>query len=308
MALDERISRRIKMSDLRMFLTVAEQGSMSKAAGVLNISQSAVSKALGALEHTLGVRLLDRSPQGVEPTLFGRALLDRGVAIFDELQQGVKDIEFLADPGAGEVRIGVGPPLVGFLFFVIEELSRRFPRMTFDVAEGDSAAIQNGRLRERTIDLMLGRIAPELECESFHSEVLFEDRVVIICGASNPLARRRKLKLSDLADAPWVVPPPTGLAGMRVMEIFHLHGLPTPHATVIASSTRLRDRLLATGRYLAISPAVEQWFNDNVTPLKVLPVEFHIKPRPIGVVTLKNRTLSGAAMTFIETARRLAKA
>ena len=66
---DDRVSRRLKMSDLRMLLAVVQWGSMSKAAAYLNISQSAVSKALGELEHPLGVRLLDRSPQGIEPTV-----------------------------------------------------------------------------------------------------------------------------------------------------------------------------------------------------------------------------------------------
>ena len=54
----------------------------------------------------IGVRLLDRHRQGVEPTEYGRALLDGGVAVFDDLRQAVKNIEFLADPTAGEVRIG----------------------------------------------------------------------------------------------------------------------------------------------------------------------------------------------------------
>ena len=304
MALDDRAGR-IKMSDLRMFLAVAERGSMSKAAGVLNISQSAVSKALRQLEHALGVRLLDRSPQGVEPSIYGRALLNRGVAVFDELRQGLKDIEFLADPNAGEVRVGVGPPFVGFLFAVIEALTRKFPRMVFDVVEGDSSSLY-GSLRERRIDLLIGRIAP-FEDESFNADILFDDEVAIIAGEANPWARRRKINLADLANEPWIVPTPSGLAGMRVVEVFQLHGLPAPKATVVANSTRLRDRLLATGRYLAVAPSVELRFSDNTTPLKVLPVELRLKPRPIGIVTLKNRTLSGATNAFIETARRLAK-
>jgi hypothetical protein len=57
-----------------------------------------------------GVRLLDRSPQGIEPTIYGRALLKCGTAVFDDLQQGVKEIEFLADPSAGELSIGCSEP------------------------------------------------------------------------------------------------------------------------------------------------------------------------------------------------------
>jgi DNA-binding transcriptional LysR family regulator len=306
MDLDDRVTRRLKMSDLRMLLAVAQWGSMSKAAAHLHITQSAVSKALGELEHTLGVRLLDRGPQGVEPTPFGRILLDRGTAIFDELQQGVKDIRFLADPTAGEVRIGVAPPLVGFLFVVIERLSKAFPRMAFDIVERDSSALQHGDLRERKIEIVLGRIASPLEDDSLSAECLFDDHVLVIAGANNPWARRRKLKLADLAEEPWIIPPFAGLAGLRVMEIFRANGLPIPRPSVAANSTRLRDRLLATGRYLAVAPSAEIRFSDHRTPIKVLPVDLQVEPRPIGIVTLKHRTLSGAAQAFIEVAREVA--
>src|SRR5215510_8587889 len=101
---EARIGRRLGVRDLHVFETVVQCGSMAKAAQHLNVTQPAVSKAIGDLEHTLGVRLLDRRPQGVELTIYGRALLKRSNAVFDELKQGIKDIEFLADPTAGEVR------------------------------------------------------------------------------------------------------------------------------------------------------------------------------------------------------------
>ena len=102
----DRIERRLKLHDVRVLMSVVQAGSMSKAAERLGTAQPALSRSIAALEHALGVRLLDRSPQGVEPTAFGRALIKRGVAVFNELRQGVKDIEHLADPTAGELRIG----------------------------------------------------------------------------------------------------------------------------------------------------------------------------------------------------------
>ena len=102
MAIDDKMLRRLKLSDLRLFQAVVERGGMAKAAIHLNISQPAVSKAIAALENTLRVRLLDRNPQGVEPTVYGLALLDGGVAVFDELIKSLRQIEYLADPGAGE--------------------------------------------------------------------------------------------------------------------------------------------------------------------------------------------------------------
>ena len=106
MGADPRVLRRLKLSDLRLFQAVVEFGGMAKAASRMNISQPAVSKAIASLESTLRVRLLDRTPQGVEPTQYGRALIEGGVAVFDELTKSVQQIEYLADPTSGEVRIG----------------------------------------------------------------------------------------------------------------------------------------------------------------------------------------------------------
>src|SRR5258708_12782748 len=104
----ERVAQRLKLRGLQVLDAIVRSGSMAKAASLLNVTQPAVSKAISELERMLGVRLLDRNPQGVEATVYGHALLKRGVAIFDEIEQGVKEIQFLADPPAGEIRIGWG--------------------------------------------------------------------------------------------------------------------------------------------------------------------------------------------------------
>src|ERR1700675_3598788 len=108
----ERIGARMKLHDLHVLMAVVQAGSMSKAAALLHTGQSAISRSIAELEHAVGVRLLDRSRQGVEPTEYGRALLDGGSAVFDELRQAVKNIEFLTDPKAGEVRVGGNDSLI----------------------------------------------------------------------------------------------------------------------------------------------------------------------------------------------------
>src|SRR6476469_6408312 len=106
MQVSDRIGRRMKLHDLHVLLAVAQAGSMNKAAALLNTGQSAISRSIAELERTLGVRLLDRNAQGVEPTAYGRALLAGGAAAFDGLRQAVTNIEALADPMAVEVRVG----------------------------------------------------------------------------------------------------------------------------------------------------------------------------------------------------------
>src|SRR5438552_513170 len=122
---EQHLGRHLKLRELNVLMTVARCGSMGKAAAQLSVSQPAISKAIADIEYTLGVRLLDRSPQGVEPTIYGRALLDRGLIAFDELRQAVKHIEFLADPTAGELRIGATIVIAtGFVTAVLDQLCR----------------------------------------------------------------------------------------------------------------------------------------------------------------------------------------
>src|SRR6266849_10002325 len=137
---EQRLGRHLKLRDLNVLLTVARCGSMGKAAVQLSVSQPAISKVIAEMEHTLGVRLLDRGPRGVEPTIYARALLDRGLVAFDELKQAMKHIEFLADPTVGELRIGANPVLAaGLVAAVIDQLSRQYPRIVFHLLEADPA-------------------------------------------------------------------------------------------------------------------------------------------------------------------------
>src|SRR5262245_12283672 len=153
---DDRIGRRLKLHDLHVLLTVAELGSMGKAAERLGVSQPSVSKAIADIEHTVGVRLLDRTSKGVETTAYGRALLRRGMGAFDELRQGIKDIENLADPTAGEVRGGCPEAiLAGLMTEVIDRFSQRHPRVIINVTPANNMFHQFRLLRDRTVDFLL---------------------------------------------------------------------------------------------------------------------------------------------------------
>src|SRR3954463_6396293 len=157
MQLSDRIGRRMKLQDLHVLITVMQAGSMGKAAERLNTSQPAISRSIAELEHAFGVRLLDRHRQGIEPTEYGRALLDCGLAVFDDLRRGVKNIEFLADPTAGEVRIGSNPFIApAFVSSVVDRVTRRFPRIVVHVAIPQAEIIYQ-ELSERKLDFLIHR-------------------------------------------------------------------------------------------------------------------------------------------------------
>src|SRR5690349_22241085 len=161
----ERMERHLKLRDVRVFLSVLQAGSMHRAAERLGTSQPVVSRSIADLEHALGVRLLDRSRRGVEATQYGRAIAKRGIAVFDELRQGVQDIEFLADPTAGHLRIGCPEAIAsGPVLAVINRLTRRHPRILFRVMTGTANTIR-GALMERTVEVGIMRVMGRVDEE-----------------------------------------------------------------------------------------------------------------------------------------------
>lgn len=304
---NDRIGRRIKLGDLHILLAVAQTGSMAKAASELAVSHPAVSRAIRDLEHTLGVQLLERNRRGVTLTAYGRAMIDRSHAAFDELRQGVKDIESLADPTTGEVRIGTTPPLAAsFLSAAIDRLVKRHPRMVFDVVVNDSEP-QRRNLSERRVDLLIFRRAPIFEDEELAFEPLFESPYIVAAGVKSPLVRRRHITLRELRGEMWALPSPENAFGGFVAAVFRASGLAVPRATVIATALEMRANLLRTGRYLSIIP--EFWLQFPVPHpfIRKLPVELPIASGPIGIVTLKNRLPSPAARLFMSCAREVAR-
>src|SRR5262245_49484834 len=227
---------------------------------------------------------------------------------FNELKRGVNATESLADPTAGELRIGSTEPMAaGLLGAIIEELSARYPRLAFDVLLGYPPEMQNRELRTRTVDLILGRVPALIPAEDTDVEVLFDDKLHIVASVQNRWTRRRKIKLADLINEPWCLPPPESFPGQRTAAAFRASKLEFPRANVMTSSTHLSEKLLATGRFLSTRPGSTMHFSRQSLPLKALPVEPPIEPWPVGIVTLKNRTLSPAAQLFIDCARKLSK-
>lgn len=305
---DERTRRRLKLRDLDVLMAVIETGSMGKAAQRLSLFQPAVSKSVADLEYTLGVRLLDRSRRGVEPTPYGLALVKRGGAAFDELKQAVQEIEFLADPTAGELRVGGSDPMVGGLIpAIIDRLSRRHPRVVYRVIHGSSDGQLFDALRERETDVVLSRLPRHIEDNDLAAEVLFAEPFVVACGTQSPWARRRRIEIAELVAEPWVLPRPETWVGSMVTEAFRAAGVEPPRNVVYCNSMQMNHALLANGRYLALFSNSFLQITAKRLAIKILPVKFSVQSTAIGIVTLKNRTLSPIAQVFVAHAREICR-
>jgi DNA-binding transcriptional LysR family regulator len=303
------IGRRIKLRDLHVFSMVVERGSMAKAAAQLGVSQPAVSEIIADLEATLGVPLFDRNPRGVEPNIYGRTLLKRSVAVFDELKQGIRDIESIADPTAGEIHIGCAESIAtSILVPLIQRFAQRYPRVVINVHRVLTSTLQVPELRQRSLDLVLARVVPPIGSGEgdLDVEVIFEDSLAIVAAEQNRLTRLRTIDLADLVDEPWILTPPESWGHMLMAQAFAARGVDMPKLHVMSFSIPLRIGLVAAGPYLTAVPASVVRRSIDRLPVKVLPVEMSGSQWPVVLVTLKNRTLSPVAQSFVDHVRAIA--
>jgi DNA-binding transcriptional LysR family regulator len=271
-----------------------------------------VSQAIAALEEVLKVRLLDRMPHGVEPTIYADAIMRRGTIAFDELRSGIKDIEFLADPTGGEIRIACSETLAGgILAPAIEIFSRKYPQVVFEILQSNTFIRRDFiELRARKADLELTMLSGPPDDglrDDVNVEHLFDE---VLCPAASPRSRwaqRRKLRLADVVDASWITPYAGAKSEKALFEAFRAQGLPPPRVVAKTVSAQLRNFLSLRGPFIALVPASLLKINAHTIGLKTLPLRLQMPLVPVVMITLRNRTLSRTVELFLDCVRDVAK-
>jgi len=301
---DSHIGRRLQLRDLHVFFVVARMGSLAKAANHLNVSQPAISQLIAGLEDALGTKLFDRSSRGVALTPFGRALLARGRAAFDELKQGIREIEFLSAPTEGEIKFGCPEGLAPILPPIIESFSRDYPGIILDIYEEEFATFA-AKLRNRNLDFVLQRLhgrprAEDHANDDLNVEMLFDDQLVVVAGMGSRWSRRRKVDLAELIDEPWILATPPSWNHRIITEACQLRGLSMPKVVLSTFSIHIRASMVSSGRFITTFPTSIASFYAERFALKVLQVDLPRHPWPVAILTLRNRTVSPVVDLFLD--------
>jgi DNA-binding transcriptional LysR family regulator len=303
----KRLRHGMKLRDLDILSAVVLRGSMAKAASDLGMSQPAVSESIARLEAAADARLLDRTTRGVEPTVFGSALVRRAKVAFDELEQGLQEIASLTDPTSGDVRVGCPESLAaGFVPEVTARLTRRFPNIRVHVALAQPGEQHFRELRDRTVDLLIGRLFEPVSADDVVVEQLCQDAFFVVAGANSRWARRRSLSLRDLVDGRWILFPADSLSNKFIEAGFRTAGLELPRNVVTSFSIQMRLHLLGTGDFLTVLHWSVLKFNAKRWGLKVLPVCLPCDDMPIATFMAAGRTLSPAVASFVAELRPVA--
>jgi DNA-binding transcriptional LysR family regulator len=298
----DRVNRRLKIRDLHMIESIATRGSMARAADDLGLSQPAISKAIADLESDLGVTIFDRSTRGVQLTESGQVLRRRGRVILDELRYGLDEIRNIADPTAGLVRAGIVLSQSLFISEVIERTSRSYPKIKFSVTMSDPQRLIRA-LRDREIDFAVCRAQMAKQEPDLEAEILFRDRIEFVVAHDHPLARRRKLALSDLLEERWVLDEPDTYLDELVRKAFRAQSLPMPPVAVTTSSIQLRFELMEFGGFLTVAPRSMALHPSRRGRFKALPVAFDDDAGPMAAITLTRRELTKASVIVLAEAR-----
>lgn len=301
----DHVLKRLKLRDLRILAAVAKAGSMARAARQMSMSQPAVSKAMQDLETILGARLFDRTSRGIEPTAFGSTMLRRVTAALDELSQGASDLEFLANPERGELRVVCSEGMAsGILPVILQRLLDERPGLSFHVFASDTPDHSYGGLvASREVELALGRYPKPFVSADLEAEHLFDDALVVVAGKQHPAVRRRKLELSQLLEQTWIMMPPHAAVASVMQSVFVAADLPMPKAAVYTMSIHVRYSMLASGKCISMLPASSLRASPFRNLVAVLPVRLPGAPGPVGLIKVKGHTLSPIAELFAEATR-----
>jgi|KBSSwiS6_1023812.scaffolds.fasta_scaffold06667_3 DNA-binding transcriptional LysR family regulator len=299
----DQIGRRLKLRELEVFIAVVRRGSMARAATDLGITQPSVSEIMTNLEHATGMRLLERGPRGVSPTAYGEILLRGGNAAIDDLRQSIREMQFLADPGVGDVRIGCPETVATLLPPIIKRLSRKHPRILVHVSDVVAPTLDLPQLRDRSLDLALVRYGGPIGRHPFTDdlgvEVLFNDELVVVAGRKSRWARDRKIDLAKLSGAQWILPPLETSNSRTVFEAFRECGLGAPKVMLVTFSQHLRISMLADANTVTVLPRSVINLGADRSTVKALPIKLPKHDFPLAIVTAKRRVPNPAAQLLI---------
>ncbi len=239
--------------DLQYFAVVAEHGNLRRAAEAIGISQPALSKTLRRLEKSAGTKVVKRTPKGVEMTAMGNALLAHAKRLQLAMDDVLKEVADLNGGRSGILRIGASFEAAELLLpAACEILMQRSPDVITKITVGTNEALIPA-LRNAELDLILSGI-PKAGERDFMQERLWDEVFIVCAAASHPLARRKRVGITDLAGERWTLASATTLSWQQVYRAFADNGLPPPHVAMESNFRLIRLHLSRIPASLALFP------------------------------------------------------
>ena len=289
----------LKARHLRLLVALDDFGNLKQVAEISHVTVPAVSKALTELEKGLGLELFTRSSRGLKPTAYGECLIRHARSMLVDIHHARDELRALSSGADGKIHVGVFPAWTSVLLpTALALLKRQSPSTNVLVTEGTATSLLPD-LWQGKLDMVVGRLPPRNAINGLDERELLEEPVALVTSCDHPLAKKKKLKWSDLKPYPWVLPPAGSLLRGPFDRILERHGVTISNNSIETLSTYLARSYLSMTNAIGVM-AGGAASRDAAKPLHVLPLALpRMLIRPAGVMWNKNRTLSPAAKLMV---------
>lgn len=297
---------RLKTRQLLLLIALDEQRNIHRAAETLHMTQPAASKQIKDLEEMLDVKLFERLPRGMEPTLFGETMIRHARMALTSLSLAHDDVLALKAGLAGQVEVGViMTPAMSLLPQAIARVKEQAPLLRIGVQMESSNTLLD-RLERGTLDFMIGRILERDNSSRLIYEELTEEPACAVARIGHPLASAEGLALDDIVPYPWVLPPAGSILRHRVDMMFRRAGLPPPANVVDTTALLLITALLQQTDMLHVMPVDVARYYQSLNVLTILPIELPFRMDAFGIIRQQDHLLSPGANLLLTAVRAAA--
>ena len=296
----------LKTRQLLLLIALDDHRNIHRAADELHMTQPAASKQVKDLEEMLDVRLFDRLPRGMEPTMYGETMIRHARMALTSLALAHDDIVALKAGLAGQVEVGViMTPAMSLLPRAIANVKKVAPMLRIE-AHVEASNVLLDRLQRGTLDFMIGRILEKENSAGLVYEELTEEPACAVVRVGHPLLQVEKLSLEDIYDKAWILPPHGSILRHRFDMMFRRAGLDVPVNVVDTTALLLITALLQQTDSLHVMPVDVAHYYASLNVISVLPIELPCKMDAFGIIRQKDHLLSPGAELLLKAVRAAA--
>jgi DNA-binding transcriptional LysR family regulator len=289
------IRARLRTRHLLLLTSIGEEGNIHKAAELLDMSQPAASRLLSDLEEIIGSQLFDRLPRGVRANWYGRAMIRHARIALASLSEAADEIELLKAGQTGQVNIGaISGPAISFIPRAIAAVVKEYPLVRVHLSVDSSDHLLEA-LQAGSIEMMVGRLLERHDASKFEYRRLADEPVCAIVRRNHPLLDRGEIRMNDLANAAWIVPPVGSILRHRFDLMFRNAGHHSPQQIIEATSPMVITRMLEETDHLAVIARDVADYYSACELVSILPVTLSCDMDSFGIITRRNWLLSPAA-------------
>lgn len=300
------LKARLKTRQLLLLIALDDYRNIHRAAEELHMTQPAASKQIKDLEEMLDVRLFERLPRGMEPTIYGETMIRHARMALTSLALAHDDIVALKAGLAGQVEVGViMTPAMALLPRAIARIKEQAPLLRIGV-QLESSNVLLDKLKHGTLDFMIGRILEKEDSTGLIYEELTEEPACAVVRPDHPLLDNKNLTLQDLADRPWILPPPGSILRHRFDMMFLRAGLQTPVNVIDTTALLLVTALLQQTDALHVMPQEVAQYYASLNVMRILPIDLPCKMDAFGIIRQQDHLLSPGAELLLGAVRAAA--